>query len=306
MPPMKSHVVVVGGGTMGSGIAMVFCAAGWKVSVVDPAEGARQTLLDRMAQSLERLGAPYDLSHVVVAESLGDVDWRDVGLVMESAAEDLAVKQQCFRDIVSLGSPAITLATNSTGYTIQQIAEGLATQQRMLGVHFLMPAQFVPLVEIIPGPQTSPEIVDAMRNVLHSLGKRPVVLKQPLIGFLANRMQAALMREACSLIDRGVATPEDVDAAVRYSFGFRYAAAGPIMQKEHGGWDISYSLYEKVFPDLCNDVAPCPTLRKMMAERRYGMKTGRGFFVWDDADKMNAERTRFETALRSALDVLAI
>ena len=113
------------------------------------------------------------------------------------------------------------------------------------------------------------------------------------------------MREACSLIDRGIATPEDVDTAVRFSFGFRYVAAGPILQKEHGGWDISYSLYEKVFPDLCNDTVPCPTLQRMMSERRYGMKSGQGFFKWDK-DAISKETPRFQTALISALDVLAI
>ncbi len=132
-----------------------------------------------------------------------------------------------------------------------------------------------------------------------------MIINAPLIGFLANRMQAALMREACSLIDRGFATPEDVDAAVRFSFGFRYAAAGPILQKEHGGWDISYSLYEKVFPDLCNDAVPCPTLQRMMAERRYGMKTGAGFFRWDE-NATAKEKARFEIALKAASEILSI
>jgi 3-hydroxybutyryl-CoA dehydrogenase len=122
-------------------------------------------------------------------------------------------------------------------------------------------------------------------------------------GWLVNRIQTALMREALSLIDQGIASPEDVDAAVRYGFGFRYAACGPITQKEHSGWDINYKLQQAVFPSLCNDTAPNATLDKMIAGRHLGMKTGQGFIRWDDA-AIAHEKARYEKALRATLDIL--
>ncbi len=155
------HAVVVGAGTMGSGIAMVFAAEGWRVSVVDPANEARETLLERMTASMGRLGLSFSPAQVITAERLEDVVWSDVAAIMESAAEDLRLKQELFRTIDSLAPAAIPVSTNSTGFTIDEIAEGLNSAERMLGVHFLMPAQFVPLVEIIPGKRTDPKIVDS-------------------------------------------------------------------------------------------------------------------------------------------------
>lgn len=304
------HAVVIGGGTMGAGVAVVFAAAGWRVSVVEPHRAARESLRDRMAETMARAEvAPADveanMSGVAGFAAVPEVDWSDVAIVVESALEDLGVKRTIFAALEANAPADIPIGSNSTGYSIDAIAEGLSTRSRMLGTHFLMPAQFVPLVELVPSPLTDPAIVDAVRDTMTALGKRPVLVNKPLIGFLANRMQAALMREALSLIDRGVASPEDVDAAVQLGFGFRYAAAGPILQKEHSGWEISYSLYEKVFPDLCNDAAPTPSLSRMIAERHFGMKTKQGFLEWSD-EAIASERARYETALMAALKVLKL
>ena len=290
---------------MGGGIAIVFAAGGWRVSVVDPVEKARSTLLSRMTASMNRLGVILDVARVSVFAGLSEVGWDKTDIVVETALEDLSLKQAIFAELEKLALPGIPLMTNSTGFPITEIAKGLKTQSRMLGAHFRMPAQFVPLVELVPSDKTEPQLVKDMRDLLRALGKRPVVVNKPLVGFIANRIQSALMREAISLIDRGVASAEDVDTAVRFGFGFRYAAAGPIIQKEHSGWEISYGLYEKVFPDLCNDATPSPILDKMMAAGRYGMKTGQGFLKWDDDTKAR-EIARYETALRKALDILKI
>jgi 3-hydroxybutyryl-CoA dehydrogenase len=299
----SAHAIVIGAGAMGAGIAMVFAAAGWRASVIDPSERARGNLVRSMTESMARLGQALNPDLVSAYDRIEAVDWPSVAIVIESAVEDLDVKRRCFAELQRLAPAGIPLASNSTGYPIDDIAEGLEGRERMIGIHFLMPAQFVPLVEIIPGAETSAELVPALQALLRTLGKRPVLVKKPIIGFLANRMQSALMREALSLIDRGLATPEDVDAAVRFGFGFRYAAAGPIVQKEHSGWEISYSLYQKVFPDLCNDAVPSARLERMIADGHFGMKSGQGFFAWDE-DSIATEKQRFETALQDALTIL--
>ncbi|HVZ00646.1 MAG TPA: 3-hydroxyacyl-CoA dehydrogenase NAD-binding domain-containing protein [Dongiaceae bacterium] len=298
-----AHALVIGAGAMGAGIAMVFAAAHWRVSVIDPSDRARGNLVRTMAESMARLGQTLNSDLVSTHDRIEAADWSSVAIAIESAVEDLDVKRRCFAEMQRVAPAGIPLASNSTGYPIGAIAEGLEGRDRMVGIHFLMPAQFVPLVEIIPGAETAAALVPALQALLRALGKRPVLVRKPIIGFLANRMQSALMREALSLIDRGLATPEDVDTAVRFGFGFRYAAAGPIVQKEHSGWEISYSLYQKVFPDLCNDAAPSAQLERMIADGHFGMKSGRGFFAWDE-DSIAAEKQRYETALQDALTIL--
>ena len=303
MAEKKSRVVVIGGGTMGSGIALVFAAGGWAVNIVDPSAETRAKLPAYLKDSLQRMGAHGDAGSIGIFAALTDISWSDVDLVCESASENLAVKQQIFAELERLAPGQAPLTSNSSSLLISDIGRGLKTQSRMLGMHFLMPAQFVPLVEVIGSEHTQPELLESICAMLRKLGKRPVRINKDLVGFLVNRIQAALMREALSLVDKGVASAEDVDAAVRYGFGFRYAACGPIVQKEHSGWDISTTLYRSVFPTLCNDDKPSATLEKMLAAGHYGMKTGEGFMHWD-AEKMAREKARYEKALRAALDIL--
>ena len=139
-------------------------------------------------------------------------------------------------------------------------------------------------------------------EIMRSLGKRPVQVKKDVIGFLGNRIQGALMREALWLIEQGVASPEDIDATVRLSFGFRYAAAGPIVQKEHSGWDTTCAVAKIIWPDLSNAKGPPPVLQKNVDEGRIGFKTKRGFFEWND-ESMAKERARYERALRKCLEI---
>jgi 3-hydroxybutyryl-CoA dehydrogenase len=294
---------VIGGGTMGSGIALVFAAGNWAVDIVEPAAATRAALPAYLRESLQRMGAPADTDRIAIGGALKDVAWSDVDLVVESASEDLALKQKIFAELEALAPAHVPLASNSTTLPISAIGGGLKTRSRMLGLHFLMPAQFVPVVEVISSEQTEPRLIDEICAIMRKLGKRPVRVNKALPGFLVNRIQTALMREAVALIEQGVASPEDVDTAVRYGFGFRYIACGPITQKEHSGWDINYKLQQAVFPSLCNDVTPSPLLEKMIAAGHFGMKSGRGFMQWD-SEKIARERARYEKALRATLDIL--
>lgn len=301
---LAGHAVVIGGGTMGSGVAMLFAGGGWRVQLVEPDAALRDALPARLSEGLIRTGADGALAaNIRVINAPASVDWSGVDLVSESATEDLALKQRVFAELERLAPPAVILTSNSSTYPISEIATGLKTQQRMLGMHFLMPAQFVPIVEVISSAQTDPVLAERVVAILRALGKRPVRLHQDLPGFLVNRIQAALMREALDLIDRGVATAEDVDAAVQYGFGFRYAVCGPILQKEHSGWEISTNLYRRVFPTLSNAAGPTPSLEAMLAQKRYGMKTGGGFMVWDKA-AIARERERYENGLRQVLELM--
>jgi 3-hydroxybutyryl-CoA dehydrogenase len=155
----------------------------------------------------------------------------------------------------------------------------------------------------VRGEFTDPAAIDALYDIMKSVGRMPVRVNRDVPGFLANRIQHALMREAFAVIDEGLGTPEDVDTAVRYGFGFRYVAAGPILQKEFAGLDTQISAARSIYPSLSTSAEPIQVLKDAVAEGRLGMKSGRGFWTWTP-EQIKSERERFDRTLLAALKLL--
>ena len=250
--PMAKHALVLGGGTMGVGIIAMFLAGGWKVDVVSRSASTRDGLSAACAKALAAMGKPTDTTGLKTYATLPEAAWDKISIAVETVTEDLALKQSLFAEMEKLARPDCALTSNSSSFPISEIGKGLKSQQRMMGLHFFMPAHLIPLVEVVRSVHTDVKLAEQVGAVMASLGKRPVQVKKDVIGFLGNRIQGALMREALWLIEQGVASPEDIDATVRLSFGFRYAAAGPIVQKEHSGWDTTCAVAKIIYPDLCN------------------------------------------------------
>lgn len=272
---------------MGADIALVFAAAGWPVDVVEPAARARESL-------------PAGVAGLAALE---DVAWPQVTVVVECIPEALEAKRGTFARLEALATRETVLTSNSSAFPISEIARGLATQDRMAGLHFFLPAHIVPLVEVIRSERTRPGLAEQLCGLMRSLGKVPVQVRKDIPGFLANRLQHALAREAYALIDSGVATPEDIDTAVRYGFGFRYLAAGPCLQRDHAGLDVHAAAAATMYPTLAANTTPSPTLTDKVARGDLGMKTGKGFFDWDEAS-IRREKARYEAQLLAALEVL--
>lgn len=302
MPQSERHALVLGGGTMGVGIVAMFLGGGWKVDVVSRSASTRDALPAATSRALQAMGKSDDVSGLATYATLDEAPWSKIDIVVETVTEDLALKQQIFADLERLSRPGVPLTSNSSSFPISEIGKGLASQDRMMGLHFFMPAHLIPLVEVVRSVHTDVALAEKVGAIMSDLGKRPVQVKKDVIGFLGNRIQGALMREALWLIEQGVASPEDIDATVRLSFGFRYAAAGPITQKEHSGWDTTCAVAKIIWPDLSNADGPPPVLQRNVDQGRIGFKTKGGFFDWDDAS-IAKERARYERALSKCLEI---
>ena len=304
MAVKKSGVAIIRGGIMGGDIATVFAAGGWNVHVMSPSAKTRDALPARMAAGLDKLGAVAGhAANLRTHASLEAIPWQDVDLVIEAAAEDLALKQKLFTQLEMLARPEIPLTSNTSTIPIGEIGGHLKTRSRVAGLHYFMPAHLVPLVEIIKAEHTDKAVVDWLEQNQRELGKAPVRLNKDIPGFLGNRLQHAMMREALYLVADGVVTPEGVDTAVRYGFGFRFLACGPMLQKEMSGWDTNVHGGNAVYPHLYAEKVPPQFLRDMVAKGDIGMKTRRGLWKWTD-ESIAKEKARIEKVLQAALAIL--
>lgn len=294
---------IIGGGTMGADIAAIFAQGGWTAHVVEPFRERWDAGVQRVRHAVGQLGGAGDRARITMHAALAELPWTDIGFVVECAPEKLALKQSIFAELSRLAPAAVPLASNSSSFPISDIGRGLATRERMLGLHFFMPAHLVPAVEVVRGEATDAKVWEQAAALMRELGKVPVKVKKDIPGFLANRLQHAMMREAFALIDAGLASPEDVDAAVRYGFGLRYLAAGPVLQKDLAGLDIHCAAAATMYPHLANNTTPSPTLIGLVAQGKLGMKSGEGFYKWD-AESAARERERYERALLRALEIL--
>lgn len=302
--PSRSHAVVVGGGTMGADVAVVLCRAGCHTTLVETNTERREQLPQQVGNGLNQLQVGDRIQNLHTAASLEDVDWQKVDVVIECIPERLDIKRALFAQLETLARPDTLLASNSSSFPISAIAEGLSSAGRMVGLHFFMPAHLTPLVEVVCGKQTQEESAQNLHSFMRQCGMVPVLVKRDLPGFLANRLQHALAREAFYLIDEGVASPEDVDAAVRFGFGFRFLAAGPVLQRDHAGLEVHCAAGATMYPSLASNTEPARCLSERVAQGKFGMKSGEGFFKWTP-ETIAQERERYQKLLLSGLSLLA-
>ncbi|MBD0276002.1 MAG: 3-hydroxyacyl-CoA dehydrogenase family protein, partial [Acetobacteraceae bacterium] len=223
--------------------------------------------------------------------------------VAEAVPEDLPLKQQVFRDLDRLAPPGAVLTSNTSGFDPAELASGLAHPERVLVAHYFGPAYLIPLVEVVPHAGTAEWTVERTLALLGQAGKRPARLGRYAPGFVANRLQQALFREALHLVREGIASPEVVDEVVRFSFAPRLAALGPFAVADFAGLDVYESLARNVWPTLSTESAagaPPPEIAALIAEGRLGTKTGAGFYDWP-ADRLRGATTRRDAALVAAL-----
>jgi len=295
--------VIIGCGIMGRDIAAIFLARNWTVQVVESNEAKWAEAARLIAAAVQQLGASFERDGLVFRTRLSEVVWDDTDVVLEAIVENLDAKRAVFESLDHLVPPHVPIGSNSSSMRISDVAKHCETAFRMANTHFFQPAHLVPLVEIAKGENTDATTIDALYAIFRELGRAPVRVNKDVPGFLANRIQHALMREAFSVIDSGLASASDVDIAVQFGFGFRYAAAGPILLKEFAGFDTQHAAATVIYPSLCNDTAPSRTLAELVARGHLGMKTKRGMRRWTEAE-IAEEQARYENALIRAAQVL--
>ncbi len=299
-----SQVAIIGGGIMGGDIATVFAAKGWRVHVMSPSQKTRNALGARLAAGLKKVNADAACANnVAVYVRLEDIAWSAIDLVIEAVTEDLPLKQKLFAQLETLARPDTPITTNTSNFQIGSVTQGLKTASRMAGLHFFMPAHLVPLVEVVSADTTDVAVATKLEKTMNDVGKAPIRVNKDVPGFVGNRLQQALMREAMWMIHDGVVTAEGVDTAVRYGFGFRFVACGPFLQKEMSGWDTNFAVATSLYPQLHNETTPPPFFKAMVERGHIGMKAKHGFWPWTD-ESVAQEKARIEKALQAGFAIL--
>ncbi len=291
----KQKIAVVGGGLMGHGIAYLLAAAGHQVAVFEPAVEIRASLAARLQAIIDLLADNAALLQRIAAYDTLAPAVQGAAFVFEAAPEKLPLKQQIFAELEKFTAPDTILASNSSAIPSTEIGRYLAHRERVLGTHFWNPPHLVPLVEVVQNEKTSPEVVQRTMQLLRDAGKTPVHVRRDVPGFVGNRLQHAMKREAIALVAAGVCDADTVDVVVREGFGARTAVLGPMEQSDLVGTNLTLDIAEVLYADLDRTPGPHPYLRDIVAAGKLGMKTGEGLRKWTpaQADAVRAGLSRF-------------
>jgi 3-hydroxybutyryl-CoA dehydrogenase len=285
-------VAILGAGVMGRNIARVFLRAGLDVALYSRSDATLEAARTALAgEPTEALGTTTVLADAVV----------DAGLVLESVPEDVSLKRRVLREVEDAAPERAVVASNTSSLPLEALASGLRRPERFLALHWFNPAHLVPLVEVVPAPATDPAVVRFSIELLERAGKRPLELRRTLPGFVANRLQYALVREALSLLEAGVADADSIDAALTDCLGPRWAVIGPLRATDLSGVEVAVAVAEQLYPHLSTATEPQAPLRELVARGELGARTGRGFYAHPDPEQAIADR---DTALAGVLEAV--
>ena len=303
-------VAVLGSGLMGNGLAQVF-AKDKDTSVVlrsrsmkqNPLDGIRSNLdilINNDAMTEEEAGAI--LSRISFTDDMEEA-LTDTDLVVECVPEVMEIKQDMFRDIEPLVRPDTILATNTSVMSITEIAMKTEKKDRVVGTHFWNPPYLIPLVEVIKGEETSMEFFDITYDYLKKIGKKPVKCMKDVQGFVANRLQHAIWREALYIVENGIADAATVDEALKYGPGLRWPHLGILENVDMVGTDLSLNIQRGVLPYLADNKEPSALLVKLVEEGKIGFKTGEGYQKWTPEEAAERNKALREFLIKATKDI---
>jgi 3-hydroxybutyryl-CoA dehydrogenase len=276
----KARIAVLGAGLMGHGIAQVFALAGHPVSIYDTVAASLEQVKTRIVANLRDLGDDESaVERVRPSPDLADTV-READFVVEAAPEDLGIKQELFAEVERHARTDAILASNTSVIPITSIMQGLRERSRALGTHWWNPPFLVPLVEVIGTQWTSPEAIATAMALHAAIGKKPAHVKKDVPGFIGNRLQHALWREAVALVEEDICDAETVDTVIKAAFGRRLPVLGPLENADLVGTDLTLAIHKTVLPSINSRPGPSPYLEKLVADGKLGFKSGEGFRKW--------------------------
>jgi 3-hydroxybutyryl-CoA dehydrogenase len=288
MSERPERIAVVGAGLMGTSIGLDWARSGFDVTIYD-ADADRAASAQQRAREVGvalASGGVMTEAHLDAAVArirpstdLGEAV-GDAGYVAEAIVEHLPTKQALYAELDAITRPDAILASNTSTLMPSALAEPTRRRARVLVVHYFNPAHLIPVVEVVMGPETAPEAVETVTRLLRAAGKTPAVLRKEVPGFIANRLQSALLREALALVEDGVCSMEDLDAVVSMGFGRRLAAFGPFVVHDMAGLDVWQAIATNLYPHISAAEDVQPLLADRAARGDFGLKTGRGFYEW--------------------------
>ena len=297
-------VAVIGGGMMGVGVAQVFAAAGHEVALQDVSQEALERAPGTLAANLAFLAEHGLFSADGVADAVGRVrttaDLAEAAagadVVVECVFEDLTLKQEVFERLDAVCPVETILCTNTSVMSITEIGARTVRKARVVGTHFWNPPYLIPLVEVVRTEHVDPVVVERTMDLLRRVGKHPIVCKKDVPGFVANRLQHALWREAISIVERGIADAETVDESIRYGPGLRLPILAPMENADMVGLDLTLAIHDYILPHLEASGEPSPLLRAKVEAGDLGFKSGKGFAEWTP-ESAEASRRRLAAYL---------
>lgn len=298
------RIAVVGAGLMGHGIALEFAAHGYDVTLHDQSADQLARARDSIAEGVARLAAAgritSEAAETTPARITTTSDMRqsvsDADLVIEAVTENLEVKRAVFRDLDAWAPPHAILASNSSTFMPSLMAAATNRPEKVIVAHYFNPPHLLPLVELVRGAQTSDETVETLRALYLQIGKSPAVVQKEAPGFVGNRLQMALLREALAIVEAGIATPEDVDTIIKTGFGRRLSVAGVFEVFDAAGLDVTLAVADQLFPEIDRSTSASSFLREKVAQGELGQKSGKGVYEWPP-EKAAALRARIGAAL---------
>ncbi len=296
------NVAVLGTGTIGHGIAQLCAQAGYNVNMFGRSDASLERGFNSIKNNLGNLvnekvidenGAKKIVGRIKGFKTIKE-NVQNVDIVIEAIAEDINIKQKVYKEMDEICDKDVILASTTSGLSPTEIALYTKNPERVVVAHFWNPPQLIPLVEIVPGEKTSSETMDIITKFIEKLDKVPVRMEKECLGFIGNRLQLALLREALYIVEKGWAKVEEVDKAVEYGFGRRLPVTGPIKSADMGGLDIFYNISEYLFEDLCDSKEPSFLMKEKVEKNELGIKNKKGFYDWDDDTIERAKNRRNE------------
>lgn len=297
--------MVVGAGTQGHSIGQVFALNGFDTTVVDQSQAQLENAKKMIADNLETLLSVGEVTQSAADEAQKRLTFTNqlapaasqANLVLEAVFEDAEVKGTIFEELNRVCPADTILASNTSALNIFAIVE-ISNPERLVIAHWCTPPHIMPLVEIVRGPMTSDETMEVMKSLLLQVGKKPAIVNQYIPGFILNRIGQAIFREACYIVEQGWALPEDVDAALKSTYGIRWPFEGPLELRDHIGWDVSLNVGSFVIPHLCNSVEPIGPSVELCKKGWLGVKTGRGLKDYSQVDVAQLQKVRARKILQ--------